>query len=408
MAISMPRVTEASWIGWPRNPFPAAEERDTHMSAQPIILETPKKPWQSGSTIPFSAGEIASQFRGPNGGRLVCDVMLIGVDVDDLTTTVAAIQGEDVWRLIQRVKVRQQGGRERVNLKGDQLRVMNYLLGGPAAVPEYADIGIAANQSFDFYFPVLFSKPFALRPRDFSIPIENIDVVEIECASETELAGTGGTAVINDAKYFLILICHEEHNLEFKAEDILKATTFSSTDAEVLQISTGRLQGLALHKQGFSGGTDLTGAVTVRMEGILPKALTYESFKAVYRQRRRSMNNGAGTQGDPVTVDPFVQSTEKAIPILVPGDYERGASVLDGPERTIVTVELSGNAVSSLVALQYIVKPKDNGLINALSERYGVTRASFKTAGKTRRGANAWSASQAAYMPQSAPLPGMR
>jgi hypothetical protein len=375
------------------------------MGAHPILLKTRKKEWGNGSTLTFHPAEISPGFRGPRGGRLVADYFILGVDVADYDVVTQSVLGEDMWRWINRVVVRQQGGRERVNLKGDELRIYNYLVGGPGWVHEYADQGADTGIEAEFFFPVPMSKPWSLRPRDFAMPLDTLSAIEITCATETELAGSGGTVDIVDASYYVIAVCHEEHALEFKAEDMVRASVFGSTDSENLHIDTGRLQDLALFKQGFSGGTDLDDAASVRIPGLMPEPFEFEQLKQIHRQRRYSVSNSGGTQGSPITVDPFTLGTAKAIPILAAGDNNRGASVLDSPEAQWITVHLTGNTEASLLGITRIVKPKDNALLAAIQARYGVSRATFKTAGKTRRGGQAWGPSEAAYMPQSAPLP---
>lgn len=306
--------------------------------------------------------------KGPNGGRVVVDFLHIVWHASDITVASAALDGRDIWRAISRVTLHQLGGRKRVDLRGDQLRIANYKLLGPRRVQEYPDVAIGANQDLSFVFTVPIAKPFMYNGTDLSLPSDLLELVEIETADEAELSVGSVDFTHTASRYYIVAEWHEEFSVILHAEDELKAFTSNNAESTNLPVF-GRLHDLSLHKRGASGGADVSDLGTVLLDGIHQRPMQVDpDLSEAYRFSRELAATSAVDQGDELIADPHLAATPGAVPVV----WGNGAKCYDGPLRQQIIIEYGDNDTGeNLDAICHIMKPKSREVIDAVGNAYG-------------------------------------
>jgi hypothetical protein len=350
----------------------------------------------AGSTLRFNSW---IPRRGPLGGRVVIDGFELIADFTDINITTTAVQGADLWRAFKRIQIEQAGGALRWNLRGDESRAMCYLLEGPQRVREVADSATTADQAIRVAVYIPMERRFAVEPRDFSMPVDLFQELRLECADVTELDDDGGTVTIDACNYSVIAWCHEEFNVKVGPFDMVMATSLPSTAGLTIPIA-GRLHDLAFYARGTSGGASVANFTDVRIDNVLPVAISRLDLLGAYQRDRRNATNLASADGSQVRMDPYLNG--KGVPVL--WTTER-SSVFDGALLDQAVIYTT-NSVASLLALYRVVKPRDPQVVAAIQSRYGLSADSWrvKTKSKSKRARDRWSPEQEAFLPLVAPL----
>lgn len=370
---------------------------------QSLVYRTPKQNWVAGSSLPFH-GWVP--VKGPRGGRVVIDGFEVVAEMPDITQAATAIEGEEAWRMMKRVRIEQAGGIVRWNLTGDESRVAAYMFEGAERVREHADIAVAANQNLTFSFYLPLTKRFAKYGTDFAMPADLFSQLVVECADLTELSVGGGTTTITSGRYYVVAHCHEESpgEISIHVDDEVASTPFQSTSGVTVKAG-GRLHDLAIFARGASGGASMANLTDVRIDGLMPLALTRNpELLQPYLRDRYTVENLASTDGSEVRNDPF--SVDRAVPVLYTSE---DTSPFDGDISDQVIIYTT-NTVASCIAIHRTVKPINENVAKAVAARYGLKPRDFrvKTAGKSKRNPGQWQGREdhLAYMPLKAHKPG--
>lgn len=362
------------------------------------VYKSAKQAYAAGSALEFHG--FIPRF-GPMGGRNVIDGFELVCEMTDINVATAAVEGEDAYRVWKRIKVEQQGGIERWNLRGDETRVALYHLEGAERVREHADLAVANDQSLVFSTYIPMSKRFAKRPIDFALPADLLHKVTIECADPSELSLGSAVVTIDSGRYYVMAHCHEEFEVELKVEDVVKSTPFPSTDGVTIKAG-GRMQDLVLFARGANGGASLSNLTDVRVEELIPLALTRdpELQRPFLRDRFNTANST--TDGGTIRNDPTAANL--AAPVLY---CDADCSPFDGPIMDDVVVYTT-NSVASLIAISRTVKPLSAAVATAVMSAYSLKPSDFlvKTVGKSKRQAGRWAGreDELQFVPKKAPL----
>jgi hypothetical protein len=315
------------------------------------VIKSPSQAYVAGSTLRFS-GNVPRT--GPNGGRYVIDKINLCVAFSDLNNASAAVEGEDVWRAIDRVVVQQHDGVERINLTGDELRVYDYDVMGPAFVPEYADIAAANDQALTYLFPVPFAKPESAAEGDaYALPVDVLKEIRVTCAVPGTMS-VGGTVTIDGATYYLEYHLREEMYVEGKMVDIVRSDAFPALAGMTLRTG-GRLQGLILHARAASGGAALGSTFTdIRIDRLMTEARTRQELIADWIQAKGNALNDPGTDGGAVRNDPF--GAVRAVPVIYADKY---TSSWDGFLEAELQIKTTMSQTSMVAISRVVVPPSD-------------------------------------------------
>jgi len=366
-------------------------------SAQRQVYKSPAQSYVANSTLRFSGW--VPPF-GPNGLRNVIDRLEMVAAFSDVTLAGTACEGEDVWRVIERVVVAQQDGTERINLQGDELRVYDYLSMGADRVPEYADIAVAANQALTFSFPLPLEQRFARRPKDYSMPAELLKEVRFTCpkTDATGIGVAGGTVTIAAATFYVLAICHEEGSVEQKVNDSVYSVAFPSTSGVTLKVG-GRLHGLAFFARAANGGASLVSTFTdVRIDRYLQEPLLRTpDLVQSYMMSHGAALNDPGTDGGGVHNDPFSQN--RAVPVFW---TDEDTSPFDGDliDEALVRTSMTQ---SSMLAVVRAVLPESENIMRAIERKHGIHPSEWR-AKTISKGRNRTNLAGSSFVPKSAPL----
>jgi hypothetical protein len=361
-----------------------------------IPIKSAAQSFVAGTTLRFHSWVPR---RGPNGGRLMIDGLELVAALTDINVATTAIQGADLWRAFKRIQIEQAGGALRWNLRGDESRLMCYLLEGASRVREFADSATTNDQSITVSVYIPLEKQFAVEGRDYALAAELLSEVRIECADVTELDDSGGTVTIDAANYYVIAWCHEDFTVKVGPHDVIGAISLPSTAGLTLPVN-GRLHELAFFARGTTGGASMANFTDVRIDYLLPVAMTKADLIGQYERDRKNADNLASADGDRVRMDPF--NASKGVPVLWSTDR---TSCFDGAILDQAVIYCT-NSVSSVIALYRIVKPRDPAVVAAVEQRHGISPSEWrvKTAAKTKRSRERWPPEQEAFMPLVSPL----
>lgn len=338
---------------------------------------------------------------GPNGGRYIIDGFWLHASYD-ITVATAVIQGEDMARLFGGVIVEKRDGMKRWNLPGDASRIACYNFLGADRVSESADIAVASNNLglYSMYIPM--SKPLMHTPEDFALPADEFGKLVIRDVPAADLDIATSDATINSIVYYVWVDGHEEQDLQFHVDDVVKQDLFTSTTETVAQIG-GRVQDLLIYARGASGGAAMTNFTDIRIEeptSMMPLTLKTELLKE-QRYKRRAANNLNSTMGGEIHADPF--ATGQAVPVIL---HDERTSCFDGRYVDRMRLNMT-NTVASCYAITRAIKPKSKDQMREIAAAYGLESAeqlSVKTKAKTRTSIGDWKPEDKPYLPYKAPL----
>lgn len=337
--------------------------------------------------------------RGPRGGRNVLSKLRViaAVQVDtDGSTTIAA----GGWaRFLSNLRIVTAQG-EAVNLSGPQLRALNFKEAGRDAIVDPALLAISqsnATRTIEWLFDFA-PRRLALRRWDYALPVDHLhavgdNAIEIEAASAANI-GTGGGVTIDSMTFTLVAECREEMDVQDHVfREVRSVAQNQTTDFEI-PISGGVLRNAFFHKylDHITGGADLSATT-----GVEVPAIGLRSTDPAYL--RRCLTD-EGEHDKASTSDPWVQSTERVIPVVFPSAAEK---ITDMPHHSAkIAVRLTGNATSDLHIVYEVLYPTSRKGAEpemALAQQLGLGRRVIKTAGKTRKDPGAWPEELRAILP---------
>ena len=338
---------------------------------------------------------------GPNMGRVVIDGFWVYASYD-ITVATAVIQGEDLARVFGQIIVEKRDGMKRWNLPGDATRIATYAFLGADRFSESADVAVASNNTglYGLYVPM--SKPLIHTPEDFALPADEFGKVVIRDVPPADLDIGTSDATIVSITYYVVVDAHEEFDLQFHCDDVVKADLFTSTSETVLQCG-GKLQDLLIFARGASGGASLANFTNVRIDeprGLLQQSLRTE-LQREYRFKRRAVNNLNSTMGGEVRADPFANN--QALAVLL---HDERTSAWDGQFVDRLKLNMT-NSVASCYAITRTHKPHSKDVIRDVAAAYGLAQAEqlgVKTKAKTKTSIMDWPPGLRPYLPLKAPL----
>lgn len=365
-------------------------------------------PWKS-EIKPYAPGQTSefSDFvpvMGPAGGRVVVDEFILRI-VGTVTVGTAAWDGRDVPRLVQFLSVDKRDNRSRWQLSGAKSRFASILLNGIRRHLEHGNVAVASNQTVDLSLIIPMAKRFVVRPKDFSLPADLFRKISVTWASLAQ-AQTGTTVLTAPTlNAYILANWHEENNVEFKAEDMVRSVDFASNTQGRLTPG-GAIHDLFLMREtaggGVAGGGDVITALTdVRIEDLQTPTLTRQDLLAAYTTKRNLGNTLSTAVGAEVYGEPAREG--RMLPIVVADDE---TSLWDA--RVVENCKIDvGTGVAGLAAVWREVVPKSEADYRTTLANFGLTADDLrmKTAGKSRRGfKEGWTPRQARVGVWSGPL----
>lgn len=329
--------------------------------------------------------------RGPTGGRNVIDKFEICV-AGTITVATLAWQGEDVPRIFQNVRVEDRSGKARWSLSGYKTRITSILLNGIEEHMEHTDVAIGAAQAVDLRQLVPMTKPMIVRGKDFALPSDLLGKISLDFASYAGAATS--TTVLSAATLtcYVLAHCHEEHAVEFKAEDTVKSVDFNSNTQAKLA-PAGAIHDLFVVKESTGAGGDVITAITdARIDALGAPTLTRLDLVSAFTRKRKLGNSAFGaTPGAERFLDPV--RSGMALPILT-ADAE--TSVWDGKVVEDVRVDV-GTGAAGLSVISREITEKSQANYNAQIARFKIdpNTLKMKTEAKSRQGlGDGWSPRQ--------------
>lgn len=290
--------------------------------------------------------------------------------------------------MVDRLRISDIGG-ERLNLTGQELRLMSYMLDYPWNIHESADISTGSPTTGEFSIYIPFAKPLALRPYDFSIPADVMSNVELTMHTDTSLdigssAVTGGSSTV--FKFFAMT--HEEDTVEFKMRDQIFAKAMEAQTQGTWDVNGGYLAELLAYADGASGGASMANFTAHRIDGIQPDELEDFEMIQIFRLLRGSADNGT-TPGGEVFDSPFTTSTPHARAVHIPHPKCKLSDLPYVSKSALIRVT-TGVASSILVGRN--IMPRNQVVDTHTARLYKVAPSSLraKTDGKSRRARSSW------------------
>jgi hypothetical protein len=340
-------------------------------------------------------------LRGPKGGRVVVDKFIVVV-TGTITVATATWDGRDVPRLLGLISVEQRDGKQRWMLSGYKSRIASIRYNGIEEHQEHGNVSVGAGQAINLRLIIPMSKPFVVRPKDFALPADIFRKMTLTFAPLA--SAQTGTAVLSAAALsaYVLAEWHEEMNIEFKAEDVVKSVDFNSNTQARLALN-GVVHDLDVVKEASTAGGDVVSAITdARIEDLGTPLLTFGDLQHIYTMRRQLAPSGPGTPATERYLDPVRES--KCLPIITAGG---DTSLWDGLVVQAMKVDV-GTGAAGLSLISREVVPKAQANVNATIASFGVNHKTLrmKTESKSRRGmGEGWSQRQRLVGVWSAPLP---
>jgi hypothetical protein len=332
---------------------------------------------------------------GPRGGRMVISKIWCEASLTLTTDGSQSIETGGFAKFIKRLRVWDAEG-DLVNLTGPEIRAIGFaeLASGynpdPAALAA-SQTGAARTLTLSLDFA---PRNFARRRWDYAVPVDVLMAsggIEFETESQSAV-GTGGVTYAASPSVTWYAECREEFDLEAKGRRVLKSQS-SANLVDVYIPANGALIRRAFafkYADHASGGDNLSSTTDVTIDSLNIKSIdprvlrTQHELESVYINRADTSN-------------PFVQTTERAIPLVMPFNGGKLTSMpqFDGS----VLVRLNGNTVSQLpIVVDLITRQTERSLIAETAQARGGARK-VKTAGKTKTALDAWGA-MAPFMPK--------
>lgn len=260
---------------------------------------------------------------GPNGGRMVIDVIVLVVQ-GTITVATANWDGRDVPGLVSTMTVEQQDGTPRVQpISGRAHRLATFAQVGPERYNEHPTVAIGAAQAVDLRLPIHFWRPKQRRPHDYSLGVEMFR--RLLWTPNSLAAAATSTTVLSAATLncSLEIWGHEESDCEHKALDAWQVLDFTSGLQVTAQL-VGPLQELFLVSTAASaaasvgGGALITAVTDVRVDQLGIPPLLRATALAQYRWSNRRGNTSSAAVAGEVYGDPITEG--RVWPILPLGD----------------------------------------------------------------------------------------
>lgn len=357
------------------------------------------KPFAASSPVDFS--DFVPP-RGPSGGRNVIDYFVICL-AGTITVATAAWDGRDVWRALGQIGVEDRSGKLRWQLSGFRSRLASIYFNGIERHSEHANVAIGAAQTVDLRALIPMRKRFIRRGKDFSMASDVFRKVSIQFNS---LAGAATSTTVLSApslNCYVLAYCHEEHSVEFKCEDVIKATDANSNTQGKLALN-GAVHDLFACREpaaaGTAGGDVITALTDARIEDLGTPLLTRGDLVDDYT-RKRAVSPSGTTAGAERFLDPVRGGT--VLPILTADDE---TSVWEGKVLDSMKIDL-GTGVAGLSFVSREITEKAQANYNAQLAKFGLRgdQLRMKTDGKSRRGmGDGWTKRQQLVSCWSGPL----
>lgn len=338
---------------------------------------------------------------GPGGGRVVVDKFIVCI-TGVITVAAALWNGTDVPRLLSLINVEARDGKQRWNLSGYKSRMMSIVLNGIEEHIEHANVAIGAAQAIDLRLIIPMTKRKIRRGKDFAMPADLFRKVTLNFAS---LAGAATGAAVLSApvlQAYVLAEWHEEHSIEFKAEDVVKSVDFNSNTQAKLALS-GAVHDLFVCKEDTTaGGASIAAITDARIDDLGIPLLTRQDYVASYTVKRQLSNTASGaTPGGERYLEPVRDG--KCLPIIT-SDTE--TSLWDG--RIVENAKIDvGTGLAGLSCVTREVTEKSQANYNAQIARFQINpnQLRMKTDGKSRRGlADGWTKREQLVAVWSAPM----
>ena len=341
-------------------------------------------------------------LRGPGGGRVVVD-KYIAVITGVITVATTLWDGRDVVRLFQQISVEQRDGKLRWSLSGMKSRHASIYYNGIEEHEEHANVAIGAGQAIDLRLIIPMAKQKVRRGLDFAMPADIFKKITLNMNS---LAGAATSTTVLSAptlSCYILAVYHEEFNVEFKAEDVIKSVDFTSQTQARFSLN-GVVHDLFVLKEDTTagGGASLAAITDARIEDLGTPTLTRQDLVHDYKVKRKLTASGPTTPGTQRYLEPVLEG--KCLPVLA---SDQQTSLWDGRVLDSMKLDL-GVGVTLCSAVTREVTEKSQANFNAQVGRFSINEKTLrmKTEGKTRRGLNdGWTMREKMVGVWSAPLP---
>jgi len=327
---------------------------------------------------------------GPSRGRLVISKILVRCDATVSTDGSSTVTAGGWAALIQRLKIKDAQG-DVVDLTGPEIRAFHMLEHGRKATSDPAAIAVSQSGATRTVYWVLDFAPRdrALRRWDYALPTDHLHAggqITINAAASGSGIGTGGGVTLTTLNFTLIVECREEFDLEVHSRRELRSVESSNLLDHYIPCNGGALRSAFLFKAAdhATGGTDVSSTTTVSIDSLMQRTINVNEL--------REMLLFEGDHDRASTADPFVQTTERVVPLVWPRARGKQTDMVIHPGQ--MHVRLAGNSVSNLSVVYELVTERtelssaaDLAIARAAG---GSVDTKVKTHGKTRRAAAAW------------------
>lgn len=309
-------------------------------------------------------------------------VATYGITTDAGTTITGAGQAA----VLQRLRIWDAQG-DLWNIDGPTLRAKHIEEYGRWAEPDPAAcIANTADQSRTFTWIVDFAPRYrSLRRWDYCLPVDVLLAgggIQLQ-SNPASVLGTGGGASYSTAPTFIIYAdVRDEADLEGHSRREVR--TFSSNNLEDINLPMNgaycRSAFLFKPADHATGGTDLSSITQVNIEAMGLALIPPSQLQAQFREE--------GEADSTSTTDPFMSSTYRALPLVIPTAYGKMTDMHrhDGQ----MLVRAVGNTVQNLPVCVDLVTRQTDLSTAAERARAGGGPKGVKTEGKTKKSFEAW------------------
>ncbi len=225
------------------------------MSDLPIYVS------KSETYVAGSPWEVNLAFlpaRGPNGGRVVIDHLLLVGTMSLTTDGATSIDTEDYHSFLKRFHLKDSVGNRYDDVSGFMMRQIMLTEYGAQAPADPAALAISTGPAArTIYWMIPMAQPRALRPVDFSLPVDELVSVKIEMAAVSDLVITGSGLTIGASSFQLFAFCREEQDLIHHSRAIWSVTPMTANTYQEVPLTGSRLRALYVTKAAVNGGSSL-------------------------------------------------------------------------------------------------------------------------------------------------------
>jgi len=358
-------------------------------------------------TKDHSGGALRS-FRNwiPDRGPSNRPLQIVGLELcADLNVDVAtaAIQGEDLWKYFDSIKVFTKDGRIVWDANGEASRLEAILRVGPLRFREHADVGTGTGVTVNVRCFIPCAIPRAKLASDFELPAYLLEKVEVKLADNSTLDIGSSAVTINSGSVYVNAWCREIDSLALPVPWEFKTASWSGTDEQVIAVNGALLYSAFVYANGASGGASLAGFDDHRIDGLIEHP--WDEVDAMFWQtwaRGESKFDGS-TVGNPVFGSPFSAATPSARLLwgLADGESLRSCPYIPGD----LTIRAT-NSVSSLITGYTVLHNRSKRTSELAARKFGIPESAWRvhTRKGSRRNPSRWGG-RAAFMPLRAPDP---